>query len=347
MKTLILGDALEELRKLPAEIADCCITSPPYYQLRDYGVKGQIGLEETVEEYIEKLVNVFREVRRVLKKDGTLWVNIADSYSGSGKGAARYPDNAKNYKQGSNKGLLASGVAVTPCCGCKAKDLLGVPWLLALALRQDGWYLRQDIIWQKSNTMPESVRDRCTKAHEYIFLLSKSKKYYFDYKAIQEPCVGFDKSSPRGSLGTDRPNAGRRCVNRKTFRGGGAYTGSSSFDNNTEKQNDTHGNAPNESGLRNKRSVWTVAASGGNGKHYATFPKRLVEPCVLAGSRMGGVVLDPFVGSGTTCVVAAENGRGYIGIDLKEDYLQIAETATIKYHDQRERKEENEQARYY
>lgn len=304
MKTLIVGDALEELRKLPAEIADCCITSPPYYQLRDYGVEGQIGLEETVEEYIEKLVAVFREVRRVLKKDGTLWVNIADSYAGSGKGAARYPENAKNYKQGSNKGLLASGVAITPHCGCKSKDLLGVPWILALALRNDGWFLRQDIIWQKSNTMPESVRDRCTKAHEYIFLLSKSKKYYFDYRAIQEPCVGFDKSSPRGSQGTGRPNAGRRSGNRKSFYGL---------------------KAQNETGMRNKRSVWTVAASGGNGKHFATFPKRLIEPCVLAGSRSGGVVLDPFAGTGTTCEVAAENGRGYIGIDLNEEYLRIAE----------------------
>ena len=162
---------------------DCCVTSPPYYQLRDYGVEGQIGLEETVEEYIGKLVEIFREVRRVLKKDGTLWLNIADSYAGSGKGAANNPANALKFKQGTNKGLLGSNLAPTSKCGCKKKDLLGVPWLLALALRDDGWYLRQDIIWQKPNPMPESVKDRCTKAHEYIFLLSKSRKYYFDWEA--------------------------------------------------------------------------------------------------------------------------------------------------------------------
>lgn len=321
---LIQGDALQVLRGMETESIDCCVTSPPYYQLRDYGVTGQIGLESTVDEYIDKLVAVFREVRRVLKKDGTLWVNIADSYAGSGKGAARYAENAKKYKQGTNKGLLGSELAPTTHYGCKAKDLLGVPWLLALALRDDGWYLRQDIIWEKPNTMPESVRDRCTKNHEYIFLLSKSKNYYFDYEAIQEPCVGFDKSSPRGSKGAKTPNAGRRSGNRKTFRGGGVYTNNASFVNGTENQNKTHGNIPNESGMRRKRSVWTVATGGGNGKHYATYPKRLIEPCILAGSRMGGIVLDPFAGSGTTGVVAQENGRGFIGIELNGEYLLAA-----------------------
>lgn len=282
MNRIIQGDALEKLRELPSESVDCCVTSPPYYQLRDYGCEGQIGLEETVEEYIDKLVAVFREVRRVLKKDGTLWINIADSYAGSGK--ARGQTTPFATVQAGNKGITLGNIGITPKCGCKAKDLLGVPWLLALALRDDGWYLRQDIIWQKPNPMPESVKDRCTKSHEYIFLLSKARKYYFDWKAIQEPCVGNNNIPPAGSKGTFRPNS----RNRKSFRGGGAYTANASFNNSTDKQNETHGNAPNESGLRRKRSVWTVTTGGGKENHYATFPLRLVQPCVLAGSRRGG-----------------------------------------------------------
>lgn len=199
MKKILQGDALAELKKLPSDSVDCCITSPPYYQLRDYGVAGQIGLEATVSEYIEKLVEVFREVRRVLKPDGTLWVNIADSYAGSGKGSHDKPENRKRYKQGTSRGWFSQGTPPTTAEHVKPKDMIGVPWLLALALRADGWYLRQDIIWEKPNCMPESVRDRCTKAHEYVFLLSKSRRYYFDGEAIKEPCVGFDKSQPRGS----------------------------------------------------------------------------------------------------------------------------------------------------
>ena len=323
MNYILQGDALEKLRELRTESVDCCVTSPPYFQLRDYGVDGQIGLESTVDEYINRLVAVFREVRRVLKRDGTLWLNIADSYAGSTKGAARSAENAKKYKQGTNKGLLGSGLAATPLCGCKSKDLLGIPWILALALRNDGWYLRQDIIWQKPNPMPESVIDRCTKSHEYIFLFSKSKRYYFDWAAIQEPCVGNNNIAPAGSKGSVRPNSRLRKGNRRTFRGGGAYTNSAAFANSTDKQNETHGNIPNESGLRRKRSVWTVATRGGSGQHYATYPKKLVEPCVLAGSRIGGVVLDPFAGSGTTGVVAQENGRGYVLIELSENYVDI------------------------
>lgn len=323
MNRIIHGDALEKLKELPAECVECCVTSPPYYQLRDYGVEGQIGLEETVEGYINKLVAVFREVRRVLKKDGTLWINIADSYAGSGKGAANYNANALKFKQGTNKGLLGSNLAPTSKCGCKGKDLLGVPWLLALALRDDGWYLRQDIIWQKPNPMPESVKDRCTKAHEYIFLMSKSRKYYFDWEAIQEPCVGNNNIAPAGSKGSVRPNSRLRKGNRKTFRGGGAYTNHAAFSNSTDKQNETHGNSMNESGMRRKRSVWTVATGGGQGKHYATFSVRLIEPCILAGSREGGVILDPFAGSGTTGVTAAKNGRDYILIELSPKYVEI------------------------
>ena len=321
MERIILGNAIEVLKELPAESIDCCVTSPPYYQLRDYGITGQIGLEQTVEEYISKLVVVFSEVKRVLKPDGTLWVNIADSYSGSNKGSSNYPDNAKKYKQGTNKGML--GAKLKAVKSSKPKDLLGVPWLLALALRNDGWYLRQDIIWEKPNCMPESVKDRCRKAHEYIFLLSKSRKYYFDWEAIQEPCVGFDKSAPRGSQTWGHPNSGRRKGNRKTFRGGGAYTNNASFDNSTDKQNETAGNVPNDKGLRRKRSVWSVATKGIKEAHFATFPKKIVEPCVLAGSRKGGTVLDPFAGSGTVGLVAKENERGFVLIELSPEYSKI------------------------
>lgn len=320
---IIQGDALIELKKLQSDSIDCCVTSPPYYQLRDYGVDGQIGLENSVGEYIRKLVEVFREVRRVLKKDGTLWINIADSYAGSGKGAANYPENVAKYKQGTNKGILGSRIAPTKLDGCKPKDLLGIPWELAFALREDGWYLRQEIIWYKPNCMPESVKDRCTKSHESIFLLSKSAKYYFDWESIQEPCVGFDKSSPRGSNGTFRQNAGRRKGNRKTFRGGGAYTGNASFDNGTNKQNESHGNRDNETGLRRKRSVWSISTTGGGGEHYATFPQRLIEPCIIAGSRVGGVILDPFAGSGTTGVTAEKLNRDYILIELSEKNTEL------------------------
>ncbi len=327
MKSLILqGDALAELARLPCDSVDCCITSPPYYQLRDYGVVGQIGLEETVEEYINKLVAIFREVKRVLRPDGTLWVNISDSYAGSGKGASNYPENALKYKQGSNKGLLGTKLKPTPKEGCKAKDLLGVPWLLALALRDDGWYWRQVEIWEKPNCMPESVTDRCTNSHEYILLFSKSARYYFDYLAIEEPCVGNNNIPPAGSKGTLRPNSRRRNGNRKSFRGGGAYTSGKSFNNTAVENNETHGNVPNESGLRRKRSVWSVPIIGSKYHHFATFPPKLIIPCVLAGCRAGGIVLDPFAGTGTVGVVARENGRKYILIDLATSNVEICKS---------------------
>ena len=288
MSSIICGDAVAELKKLADDTFDCCVTSPPYYKLRDYGIAGQIGLEKTVEEYIARLTAVFHEVYRVLKPDGTLWVNIADSYSDSGK-------------QSEN---------------CKKKDLIGIPWLLAFALRADGWYWRQVEIWEKPNCMPESVKDRCTTSHEYILLFSKSWRYYFDYEAIEEPCVGFNNDPPAGSKGTIRPNSRRRKGNRATFRGGGAYTGNQAFDNAADVENIAHGNVPNETGLRRKRSVWRIATVGSRYTHYATFPPKLAEPCVLAGSRIGGVVLDPFAGTGTVGVVANESGREYVLIDL-------------------------------
>lgn len=285
---IVCGDAKKVLRTMPDESIDCCITSPPYYGLRDYGVQGQIGLEASPEEYVVNLVDVFREVRRVLKKDGTLWLNLGDSYAGSGKGSAKDAENAKKYKQGTCKGMLGqSAVTTTGMGNCKPKDLMGIPWMVAFALRTDGWYLRQDIIWSKKNVMPESVKDRCTKSHEYMFLFSKSRKYYFDHEAIREPVVGF---------------------NNKTFR------------------------------FRNKRSVWNIALSGFKGAHFATFPLKLIEPCILAGSRVGGVVLDPFIGSGTTAVCAAQHARKYVGIELNPEYVSMAEMRL--YEEKRGRIEE-------
>lgn len=323
--TLLTGNALEMLRGIPDNSIDCCVTSPPYYGLRDYGTDGQIGLETTPEQYIENLVAVFREVRRVLKTDGTLWLNMGDSYAGSGKGAAAYPLNAKKYKQGTNKGMLAAvKTTKVKAQGYKRKDLMGVPWRLAFALQADGWYLRQDIIWYKPNCMPESVKDRCTKSHEYIFLLSKSDKYYFDNEAIKEPAVGFNNIPPAGSKGTLTPNSRRRKGNSKTFRGG-VYTNNQSFINSSELKRDSHGNTENTTGLRNRRDVWSVSTKGYKEAHFATFPEKLIEPCILAGCRTGGTVLDPFLGSGTTAAVSIKNGRKCIGIEINPDYADMAE----------------------
>lgn len=297
MDKIITGNAIEVLKELPDCSVDCCITSPPYLGLRDYGVNGQIGLEKSVEAYINRLTDIFREVRRVLKNDGTLWLNIGDSYVSSNS----------EYSN------------------CKRKDLIGIPWLLAFALRNDGWYLRQDIIWEKPNAMPESVKDRCTKSHEYIFLFSKQSKYYFDYEAIKEPAVGFNNIVPAGSKGTLRPNSRLRKGNSRTFRGGGVYTKGQSFNNSAEIMRESHGNNENMTGLRNKRSVWTVATQGYKEAHFATFPEKLIEPCVLAGSRYGGIILDPFIGSGTTAVVAKKHNRGFIGIELNSEYVKMAE----------------------
>lgn len=320
---ILVGDALFKLKELDSQSIDCCVTSPPYYGLRDYGVEGQIGLEETPEQYIDKLVKIFREVKRILKEDGTLWVNIADSYAGSGKGAWNSNKDRKNIYRPSTNSKEAKMNKVFK--GIKRKDLIGIPWMLAFALRADGWYLRQDIIWHKPNAMPESAKDRCTKCHEYIFLLSKNKKYYFDYEAIKEPCVGFDKTPPRGSKGTVTPNSGRRKGNNKSFRGGGVYTNNQSFNNHSSAGNQTIGLAPNKTGLRNKRNVWTVATRGYKEAHFATYPTQLIEPCILAGSREGGTVLDPFAGSGTTGKVANIFGRSFVGIEINKQYIPLIE----------------------
>lgn len=294
MTTMLCGDALETLRTMEAESVHTCVTSPPYYNLRDYGVAGQIGQEATVKEYIDALVGVFGEVWRVLRPDGTLWVNMGDSYAT--RSGAQPPTNTRN----------AHGHTVKRCpSGYKCKDLLGVPWQLAFALRAAGWYLRQDIIWHKTNAMPESVRDRCTKDHEYIFLLSKAERYYFDAESIREPC---------GVKG-----------NAKGFRGAGAYTCGQSFQNSSGVQRKSHGNTVNSLGTRSKRSVWSIATGQFKAAHYATFPERLVEPCILAGCPKGGIVLDPFAGSGTTGVVAKRLGRSFIGVELNPAYCRMAQ----------------------
>lgn len=281
---ILTGDALEMLRQLPDCCCSTCVTSPPYYGLRNYGENGQIGLEETPSKYIDKLVEVFREVRRVLKGNGTLWLNIGDSY------------------------------AVKPTGAAKRKDLIGIPWLLAFALRADGWYLRADIIWHKPNTMPESAKDRPTRAHEYLFLLSKRPDYYYDAEAVKETAVGF---------GPDNP--GRKRGNTSTFRGGNAYTHNQAIDNSAKVERQSHGLVPNETGKRNRRSVWTVATRPYKSAHFATFPEELVRPCILAGSRPGDTVLDPFSGSGTTGAVAIQEGRDYIGIEINPEYIKMSE----------------------
>ena len=287
--TLYQGDCLEVLRGLPDASVQCCVTSPPYYGLRDYGHHGQIGLESTPDEYVARLVAVFREVRRVLRDDGTLWLNLGDSYANGGR-KTRDSDDKLNHR----------GMNVRPIDGAKPKDLLGIPWRVAFALQADSWYLRQDIIWHKPNPMPESVRDRCTKAHEYLFLLSKAKRYFFDSEAMKEK-------------GTEpRPPGLTRIDNYSVSSGRndtGQHKGRAGFGTN---------------GTRNRRSVWTVATKPYTGAHFAVMPPALVEPCILAGSRPGDTILDPFSGSGTVAAVATSHGRRAIGIDLNADYHTLA-----------------------
>lgn len=297
---IINADVIEGLKRFENGVFDTCITSPPYYGLRDYGVPGQIGLEKTVEEYIERIVDVFREVRRVLKDDGTVWINVGDSYA-TGTTAAR--KQSKNPGVGANRKEAQNSVPrIGTPAGCKTKDLIGVPWLLAFALRADGWYLRQDIIWEKPNPMPESVRDRCTKSHEYIFLLSKSPHYYFDIEAIKERAVSHKRQN---TSGIQPPKA-------QEMKRLGIISARSNLSADYERD------------FRNKRDVWTVPLKGFHGAHFAVFPPDLIRPCVLAGSRRGGNVLDPFAGSGTTVYVAVQEGRSAVGIELNSEYAELA-----------------------
>lgn len=345
MNKIEFGDCRETMRKWKEQgiKAQTCVTSPPYYGLRDYGtgkwvggdekcshkrdskysdktITGhantdltvgdaiyksvcpkcgairedkQLGLEETPEEYIKTMVEVFRCVWDVLEDDGTLWVNIGDSYSGSGKGPAGNLgaiDDERNMTHTNSSSFVP--------LGCKPKDLIGIPWMLAFALRADGWYLRQDIIWHKPNPMPESVQDRCTKAHEYIFLLSKSKKYHFDHVAIKEPLKGEPETRNKNAEGyqADYAKGDRFSQGERVF---GA------------------------DGMANKRSVWSVPVKPYTGAHFAVYPEELIEPCILAGAPVGGIVLDPFMGSGTTAQVAQKLGRQYIGCELNQEYKSL------------------------
>ena len=304
--TILPGNNIDTLKTIPDSYVNCCVTSPPYYGLRDYGIDGQIGLEETPEAYIQKLVEVFREVKRVLRDDGTLWVNIGDSYAGSGQGFGG--------KQIGKYGTEKHNSIIQKVNGCKPKDLIGIPWMLAFALRADGWYLRQEIVWAKPNPMPESVKDRCTKSHEYIFLLSKSPKYYFDNDAIREPL-----SASREKQSGQKIDPGNRTESRKDViehdkkRGSGGH-----FDGHKWYLN------PNG---RNKRDVWTVPTKKDKDVdgHFAVFPEALIRPAVLAGCPVNGIVLDPFLGSGTTAVVAIKLLRRYIGCEINPDYIKTAE----------------------
>jgi DNA modification methylase len=305
--TLHCGDCLSVLRSMEQGTVDCCVTSPPYFGLRDYGVDGQIGLEPTPDAYVAKLVAVFREVRRVLREDGTLWLNLGDSYA-TGTKADR--QQSTNPGVGANNPEAQNSVPrIGTPVGLKTKDLIGIPWRVAFALQADGWYLRQDIIWHKPNPMPESVRDRCTKAHEYVFLLSKSERYYFDNEAIKEPC-------------SEATHERAKYRWKRAQNGGGSKESMQGHN----YDNDFGNMAVDLEKGKNKRSVWTVTTKPYKGAHFATFPPALIEPCVLAGSRKGGVVLDPFNGSGTTGEVAILNGRRYVGIELNAAYIKLAET---------------------
>ena len=294
MRDLILfGDCRETLKEFD-EKARMCVTSPPYYGLRDYGgQKDQIGLEQTPEEYINQMVEVMRLVRDNLTDDGTLWLNMGDSYY--------------NYRPGKGQGLVKQTVSKTKqdlpdkCSrrgnkldGLKEKDLIGIPWMLAFALRADGWYLRQDIIWHKPNPMPESVRDRCTKSHEYLFLLSKNKKYYYDNESIKEPAKDW----------------GTRDRSKGKYHNEGTGL-------------QPHSGLTKSYPKKNKRSVWSITKKPYKGAHFATYPPELIEPCILAGSEKGDIILDPFIGSGTTAMVAKSLGRYYLGCELHEDYGKL------------------------
>ena len=294
---ILEGDCLQMLKRLPSKSINTCITSPPYWGLRNYNdEEKQLGMEDTPEEFVDNLVKVFREVKRVLRDDGTVWLNLGDSYSSGG----RTTTTNQSLRGDKNYGVTRP----KPSKGIKPKDLIGIPWRVAFALQQDGWYLRQDIIWNKPNPMPESVKDRCTKAHEYIFLLSKNVKYYFDNEAIQEDSVSINSKGEVGKANSTI-NIGKSVADKEGFeiRDGlkdmGVYP------------------------QKNKRSVWTVTTKPYKDAHFATFPHDLIEPCVLAGCPRDGLVLDPFAGSGTTGQVALAHNRKAVLIELNAEYVQL------------------------
>lgn len=337
---ILVGDCIDMMRTLPAQSVHTCVTSPPYFGLRDYGVEGQIGLEETPAEFIARLVAVFREVRRVLRDDGTIWVNMGDSYAGSW-GAHGRDDMGVGVSTISQRQVMASQrkAKATTHAEYKPKDLMGMPWRLAFALQDDGWYLRQDIIWHKPNPMPESTRDRCTKAHEYLFLLSKSRRYHCDMQAIREPAA--ESSIARwaqdveSQVGSDRVPGKTNGMMKAV---GGVRSKRDSFQRDDSKREQaipgqskgTHRPDRAESNwdiaTRNKRSVWTVPTQEFKGAHFATFPPDLIRPCILAGAPRSGVVLDPFGGAGTTALVSMQEGRRSILCELNPEYAALART---------------------
>ena len=302
MIQVYVGDCRETLKSLADESVHTCITSPPYWGLRDYGEDEQLGLEETPEQFVENLVEVFKEVKRVLRDDGTVWLNLGDSY-GQQKGKGFNANAKEGYVVSRRKELQERQGNIEVKTNLPPKNLVGIPWRGAFALQADGWYLRQDIIWHKPNPMPESVKDRCTKAHEYIFLLSKNAKYYFDNEAIKEDSTFVNSQGVRGA-----PNSAHNIKKGVGDEGMEVRSGLSKI-GALEK--------------RNKRSVWTVTTKPYKEAHFATFPKDLIVPCVLAGSPEGGVVLDPFGGSGTTGQVADGFNRDAILCELSQDYVEI------------------------
>lgn len=297
MNKVLIGDVIEKLKEIPDGSVQCVVTSPPYWGLRDYGVEGQMGLEKTPEEYVAKMVEVFREVRRTLKDDGTLWLNLGDSYASSSKRSG-----GPTKKQTSIMGSFFSVRHLDH--GLKEKDLVGIPWRVAFAIQADGWYLRQEIIWAKGNPMPESVTDRFTKSHEKIFLLTKSPRYFFDAKSVKEPSV---------------------------------YPGPRRSGKHRYAEENGHGQRPHTKlrhvitgDTRNRRDVWKINTKPFRGAHFAVFPEAIPEICIKAGSKEGDTVLDPFAGSGTTLAVAKRLGRNYLGIELNEKYLPLIEERLSK-----------------
>jgi DNA modification methylase len=300
--TCLIGDVRAVLPTLPDDSVHCCVTSPPYWGLRDYGADGQLGLEATPEEYVANMVDVFREVRRALRDDGTLWLNLGDSYCASSGGGVQGKNSKFLDRTAARLGVREQKLDKSLAPGLKPKDLVGIPWMVALALRSDGWWLRSDIVWSKPNPMPESVGDRPSKAHEYVFLLSKNAEYHYDAKAIAEPAdpgsaaryaysFGGSKAEILTEAEADGPGTRTRPIGQREY-----------------------------SGTRNSRTVWTIPTEPYHGAHFACFPRQLAQRCILAGCPLGGMVLDPFFGSGTTGQVAESLGRRWLGVELNPEY---------------------------
>ena len=343
--TIYNENCLETMKRMPGNFIDCVVTSPPYWGLRDYGHKDQIGLEATPEEYVSKMVEVFQEVRRVLKPEGTVWLNLGDSYAGSGKAQGGGGLGEKSKKQLTNKGSYFDvskskriprgsgrwGGGNNSVTDLKPKDLIGIPWRVAFALQSDGWWLRQDIIWAKPNPMPESVKDRCTKSHEYIFLLTKSKKYYYDWKAVSEVAETYktDKRPP----GVLRQ---RLYKNSKYLSNDYGNNQFKNLQNNGQKNHSMHerranGFSDKQEIKRNRRSVWSITTESFPDAHFATFPTQLPSLCILAGCPKDGIVYDPFIGAATTALAALKYGRQFIGSEINPEYCEIGNKRIAPY----------------